>query len=49
MKYSALQKKFVVNEHNGEMIGFITDLDLNSHSLCNSQTGLQGAACSFPL
>ena len=34
MKYSALQKKFVVNEQNGEMIGFITDLDLNSHSLC---------------
>ena len=34
MKYSALQKKFVVNEQNGEMIGFISDLDLNSHSLC---------------
>lgn len=34
MKYSTLQKKFVVNEFNGAMIGYITDLDLQIDSLC---------------
>ena len=34
MKYSTLQKKFVVNEHNGALLGFISDLDLDSRNLC---------------
>lgn len=34
MKYSTLQKKFVVNEANGEMIGYVVDLELTTHSLC---------------
>ena len=34
MKYSTLQRKYVVNELNGAMIGFISDLDLRIDSLC---------------
>ena len=34
MKYSTLQKKFVVNEFNGVMIGYISDLDLQIDNLC---------------
>jgi len=34
MKYSVLQRKYVVNESTGEMIGYIADLELDSRSLC---------------
>ena len=33
-KYSHLQKKFVVNESNGEMLGYIVDMDLSTQNLC---------------
>lgn len=54
MKYSSLQRKFVVNEASGEMIGFVTDLDLRVESLCieslivqQSKTLLQRIRCLF--
>lgn len=54
MKYSLLQKKFVVNESNGEMIGYIVDLDLSLNNLSvesifvkEPQSFLQRIRCMF--
>lgn len=54
MKYSNLQRKFVVNENNGEMIGYIVDLDLQVRSLCiesiivrEPQSFIQKIRCLF--